>query len=138
MDEVLLGLDEAVCTRQGLLWTLTSTALRNLHAHARNFPTHLHLIQKYRCVSRPLYQVGCTQSNLHALQLHANLNMGIFNYICSQLVYMWMFRGSNFTDAHWNQKLFKKYIARLQLDRLCGDSPDIPGQNCRKTYVCFF
>lgn len=60
MEAVLLGLDEAVCIRQSLLWTLTSTALRRLRVHARNLPAPLHLLHTHRCVSRPLYQVGCT------------------------------------------------------------------------------
>lgn len=60
MEAVLLGLEEVVCTRQGLLWTLTSTALRRLCVHAKNFPGAVHLLHTHRCVSRPLYQVGCT------------------------------------------------------------------------------
>ncbi|XP_074533068.1 FERM domain-containing protein 4A isoform X1 [Halichoeres trimaculatus] len=57
MEAVLLGLDEAVCTRQGLLWTLTYSALQRLRVHARNLPAPLHLLHTHRCVSRPLYQM---------------------------------------------------------------------------------
>lgn len=60
MEAVLLGLDESVCTRQGLLWTLTSTALRRLRVHARNLPAPQLLLHTHGCVFRPLYQVGCT------------------------------------------------------------------------------
>lgn len=74
MDAVLLGLDEAVCTRQSLLWTLTSTALRRLRVHARNLPAPLHLLHTHRCVSRPLYQVGCiphiNKTNKQGMQVH--------------------------------------------------------------------
>lgn len=132
MEAVLLGLDEAVCTRQGLLWTLTSTALRHLHVHARNFPAHLHLIQKHRCASRPLYQVGCTQSmhfNCRQIQTWAYLitfAASWFTCACLEVTSLQMHIGTeNF--------LKKKYIVRLQLDRSCGQSPDIPGQKCRKS-----
>ncbi|XP_062419025.1 FERM domain-containing protein 4A isoform X3 [Pungitius pungitius] len=57
MEAVLMGLDEAACTRQGLLWTLTSTALRRLRVHARNLPAPTHLLHTHRCVLRPLYQM---------------------------------------------------------------------------------
>ncbi|XP_053742153.1 FERM domain-containing protein 4A isoform X5 [Synchiropus splendidus] len=57
MEAVLLTLDDAVSARQGLLWTLTSTALRRLSVHARNFPGPLHLLHTHRCVSRPVYQM---------------------------------------------------------------------------------
>ncbi|XP_033997309.1 FERM domain-containing protein 4A isoform X2 [Trematomus bernacchii] len=57
MEAVMFGLDEAVCNRRGLLWTLTSTALRRLCVHARNLPAPLHLLHTHRCASRPLYQM---------------------------------------------------------------------------------
>lgn len=52
MEAVLLGLEDVLFTRQGLLWTFTSSALRHLRA--------LHLTHAHRCVPRPLYQVGYT------------------------------------------------------------------------------
>ncbi|TNN32502.1 hypothetical protein EYF80_057337 [Liparis tanakae] len=48
MEAVLMGLDEAVGTRQALLWTLTSTALRRLRVHARNLPASMHLSHTHR------------------------------------------------------------------------------------------
>ncbi|XP_075875259.1 FERM domain-containing protein 4A isoform X3 [Nelusetta ayraudi] len=58
MEAILSGLDESVCTRQGLLWTLTSTALRRLRVHARNIPVPQQLLlSSHGCVFRPLYQM---------------------------------------------------------------------------------
>ncbi|KAM6960793.1 FERM domain-containing protein 4A isoform 3-T3 [Aplochiton taeniatus] len=58
MEAVLLGLEEVVFTQHGLLWTLTSSALRRLRLQAKNLPAPLHLLHPHRCGPRPLYQMA--------------------------------------------------------------------------------
>ena len=57
MEALLIGLEDIVFTRHGLLWTLTSSALRHLRTQAGNLQSPLHLGHSHRCVFRQLYQV---------------------------------------------------------------------------------
>lgn len=79
MEAVLLGLDEAVCTRQGLLWTLTYSALQRLRVHTRNLPAPLHLLHTHRCVSRPLYQVGRITRAQNKLSAFISVHLKVWN-----------------------------------------------------------
>uniref|UniRef100_A0AAV2KQ65 Uncharacterized protein n=1 Tax=Knipowitschia caucasica TaxID=637954 RepID=A0AAV2KQ65_KNICA len=63
MEAMLFGLDEVVCTRHGLLWTLTSTALKRLRSPtSTHLPGPLSRLHCHRGLSRPLYQSGCEEA----------------------------------------------------------------------------